>query len=222
MKKMLIIVAICTFVALPVYADLVFYEDSAGKTAFEASSIITIVEDFESFPTKGVNIHDPITLQGVTYTSISSNPKKPPNLHVAPAGYTNFGVIPATTSSILTASGNEDFMVDLSAVDPITAMGFDTYVNGKGDVTITIVNADGPTSTTYNHNKLNVGFFGVASSSPISSIQWTAIGGEFINTGIDNLQVGVVPIHSPVPSAFLLGILGLGVAGRKLRGRRTA
>jgi hypothetical protein len=50
---------------------------------------------------------------------------------VASPGYTNFGAgVGTTTTSILTANGDEDFTADFST--PYFAIGFDTYFNGLG------------------------------------------------------------------------------------------
>ena len=72
----------------------------------------------------------------------------------------------------------------------------------------------GPPRLFRNDNYTTMGFFGVTSSSLIDWIRWTAVGGDVKNTGIDNVQFGSVV---PLPGAVLLGLLGLGAAGLRLR-----
>jgi len=207
MKRLMFITIVCAFLAVPVRADLTFY-GPADKLSFESSNIIAFVEDFESVILKDTALASFIS-NGITYTGLGGTPF--PNVWVASPGYTNFGV-PVTTSSVLTSNGGEDFTIGMTFVGPITAVGFDTYLNGYGPATIGVLNSDGWTTTTLSHNPATVGFFGVTSDSTISTIQWTTISGGVVNTGIDNVQVGVVP----VPAAVLLGLLGLSVAGIKL------
>lgn len=208
MKKYIFALVPVLVLAAATQADLTFYGPTE-KLSFEATNIIAFVEDFESVMPKDTALASFIS-NGITYTGLAGIPF--PNVWVASPGYTNFGV-PVTTSSVLTSNGDEDFTIGMTFVGPITAVGFDTYLNGYGPATIGVLNSDGWTTTTLSHDPATVGFFGVTSDSPISTIQWTTVGGGVVNTGIDNVQVGVVP----VPGAVLLGLLGLSAAGMKLR-----
>jgi hypothetical protein len=195
-------------------ADLTFY-GPADRATFDVATMINILETFDLVEPKD----KPLAFfesQGVTYTGIGG--LYGGNVWVTSYPYPNFSVaIPDAT--VLTATGDEDFTVAMSFVGPVTAVGFDTYRNNEGPVIIQVENSDGWTATSVTHDPTTVGFFGVTSSSPITAIRWTSPvtpgGYQQVNTGIDNVQIGVVP----VPGAVLLGLLGLGAAGAKLRKR---
>ena len=190
-------------------ADLTFY-GSADRASFDAATTIGITETFDSVTPKDAALTSFVS-QGVTYAGVGNS-----NVWVTSYPYTNFGVaVPDPT--VLTATGNEDFTLGMTFVTPITAVGFDTYLNQYGPVTVQVEDAQGWTTTTVEHNPTTIGFFGVTSSSAISTIRWTAIGGEVVNTGIDNVQIGVVPV--PVPGAMVLTLFGLSIVGAKFRRR---
>ncbi len=190
-------------------AALSVYTNS-GSFITDTGSVLW--ETFEGVTPKDTALPS-FTSNGVTYTGVQASS---PNVWVASAGYTNFGV-PVTTSSVLTSTGNEVFTIDLSA-NPAMAVGFDVYLNRFGSVTTewygsgnnllgTVVDARAPGS---------VLFLGIASTEPIYTIRWTAVGGEQINTGIDNMYIATVP----APGAVLLGTMGASLVGW-LRRRRT-
>jgi hypothetical protein len=52
-------------------------------------------------------------------------------------------------------------------------------------------------------------FLGLVANEPIYEIHWTALGGQTINTGVDNLTLGTVP----APGAILLGAPDIGLVG---------
>lgn len=206
MKKSVLAFAALLLFAAVAQADLTFY-GIADETAFNAATTISILETFDSVTPKDKALAS-FTSQGVTYAPAVAGG----NVWVTSYPYGNFGVaIPDKT--VLTATGDEDFTLAMAFATPVTAVGFDTYLNRFGPVTIQVHNGDGWTSTVFSHDYTIVGFFGVTSPSPIDMIRWTAVGGAVQNTGIDNVQIGVVP----VPAAVLLGMLGLGTAGLRLR-----
>ena len=212
MRKIIFILALCALAAEPVVAGLTFYGPTE-KATFQASNVISIVETFDAVTPKDAIISSFVS-QGVTYTGLGGSPSG--NVWVTSHPYTNFSVaVPDAT--VLTANGDEDFTVAMSFAGPFTAIGFDTYLNTAGPVTIQIENGDGWTTTTLSHDPTIIGFFGVSSDSPITTIRWaspiTPGGRQLINTGIDNIEMGVVP----VPGAVILGMLGLCIAGVKLR-----
>ncbi len=185
-----------------------FFTDYAS---FDAAVNILQVEDFEAVVPKDTALPS-FTSNGITYTGTQATN---PNVWVASAGYTNFGV-PVTTSSILTGTGPEDFTIDLSAFS-YTAVGYDAYLNGLGDVVVEFYTSDpAPAFTLYDGRAAGQWFFGLVLGEPITKIHWTSVGGERINTGIDNLVAGTVP----APGAVLLGAIGTCLIGW-LRRRHT-
>jgi hypothetical protein len=184
------------------------------KSSFLSHTAVTLVEDFESVFPKDVPVPS-ITHNGVTYTGIQATS---PNVWVTGTGYVynNFGA-PLASVSVLTSNGNEVFTVDLGT-HAGQAVGFDMYYNKYGPLNIEFYGSGG---TTLGNAMLDspVGgmtFFGLVLDDPIYGFKWTAVGGETMNTGMDNLYTGTIP----APGAILLGTLGAGLVGW-LRRRRA-
>ena len=180
-------------------------------TAFSVAENAVLIEDFEAVVPKDTALAS-FTSNGITYSGVGGT-----NVWVASPGYANFGLPGLTTTSILTATGNEDFLIALGA-RANKAVGFDVYLNNFGPVTVEYFGAADNLIATVSDGRGGgaVRFLGLVADEPIYKIHWTAVGGQTINTGVDNLLLGTVP----APGAILLGALGTGLVGW-LRRRRT-
>ena len=188
-----------------------YYTDLA---AFDAASQTSLVEDFELASPKNTPLAT-LTTNGITFVGLAGIPF--PNVYVASPGFTNFGVA-VTTSSVLTANGAEDFRFELQLSSPSTAVGFDTYLNGYGPAAVEVHGSGGLLGTyTLSHDPATIGFFGATAGEPIYKIRWTTVGGQTVNTGIDNIRLGNVV---PAPGGLVLVSIGAGVVSW-LRRRRT-
>ncbi len=172
--------------------------------AFAVAQNPVLIEDFEAVVPKNTALAS-FTSNGITYSGVGGT-----NVWVASPGYNNFGIPGLTTTSILTATGNEDFLIALGA-QANKAVGFDVYLNNFGPVTVEYFGAADNLIATVSDGRGGgaVRFLGLAADEPIYRIHWTAIGGQTINTGIDNLMLGTIP----APGAILLGALGTGLVG---------
>ena len=188
------------------YASTMFFTD---VNAFDALTDTTLIEDFEAFPLKNQPLSSFVS-NGNTYTGhagLYTGGRIPyPNVLVSSPGYTNYGV-PITTSSIITANGDEDFTVEFGT--PTEAVGFDTYLNAYGPATVSVFGANNLLDTfVLNQDPITVGFLGILASEEISSIRWTTVNGGKIDTGIDNIIQGsrIDKKSTPEPS-LLIGIV---------------
>jgi hypothetical protein len=186
-------------------AAFMVYDDLSG---FSAGTNTTLVETFEAVAPKDTPLAS-FTSNGITYTGMQPSS---PNVFVTSPGYTNFGIPGATTSSILTSNGNEVFEIDLSSM-PSTAVGFDVYLNGLGAVTTEYLGGtDNLMLTVIDHRPAGVvRFLGVSMDDPIYKIRWTAVGGDQVNTGLDNVRLGTAAV--PAPGTILLAAVGTGIVG---------
>jgi hypothetical protein len=190
-------------------ATITFYTSEA---AFVAAANPSLLETFEAVAPKDTALAV-IVSNGVTYspTGIGTN------VWVASPGYPNFGAgVGVTTTSILTATGEEDFVGAFFST-PYMAVGFDAYLNGLGPATATFFN--GATvlgSFSFPALQDNIAFLGIVSDTPITSFRWTGTLGGQLNTGIDNIQVSQVP----EPSTLLL--VGVGLVAYRYRRRLRA
>ena len=179
------------------YASTMFFTD---VNAFDALTDTTLIEDFEAFPLKNQPLSSFVS-NGNTYTGH-------PNVFVSSAGATSYGV-PITTSSIITANGDEDFTVEFGTLTE--AVGFDTYLNAYGPATVSVFGANNLLDTfVLNQDPTTVGFLGILASEEISSIRWTTVNGGKIDTGIDNIIQGSrIDKKSTPESSLLIGIVSI-------------
>ncbi len=171
---------------------------------FNEVTATTLVDDFEDVP---VALTPSLTSNGNTYTALDGIPF--PNV----TGFFE----PNVGSNIITTMGNEIFTVDFGV--PSTAIGFDTILNGLGPVTVDVFGSTGfLDSIEILSSSVELGFLGIVADEPITSIQWTAIGGGSINTGIDNLLQGESNSVSVPEASNILGLLvflGFGIYFKK-------
>lgn len=193
-----------------------FYTD---LVSFDAATDTVVVEDYEGVTPKDTALAA-FTSNGITYTGLQAPAIVTPNVWVASAGYTNFGIPGPTTSAILVSTGYEFFEIDLSAWLP-TAIGFDVYLNDDGGVATRYYDSDDNLLYTIINlrDSTSIQFLGVLCDEPIARMTWESavVQGQRVNTGLDNLRLGTATV--PAPSAILLGTLGTGVVNW-LRRRR--
>ncbi len=190
-------------------AGLYYLDQASFQTAYPSGGV---QETFEGVTPKDTALGS-FTSNGITYAGLQPVGA---NVWVASTGYDNFGIRPAaTTSAVLTSTGYELFEIDLSGV-PAWAVGFDVYLNRDGPVTTNWYGKGDTLLSTFTDNRgAGLYFLGFGSDEPIYRIEWASavVVPQMVNTGIDNVRVAPVP----VPGALLLGMLGLGAAGVKLR-----
>ncbi|MEK8019256.1 MAG: fibrinogen-like YCDxxxxGGGW domain-containing protein [Candidatus Parabeggiatoa sp.] len=166
-------------ISVTTQGSVVFYNDDI--TSFEAASTTSIVEDFEGVFPKNSAIRS-FTSNGINYTSHLQN------LWVTSAEFSAFEA-PKRTKSVLTGNGNEDFFLVFKT--PVTAVGFNTYLNSIGPVAVEVIGNNGILdSFSLSPNPSQMGFLGITSTEEITSIRWEATAAAGIDTGIDNIRTG--------------------------------
>ncbi len=184
---------------------VVFLNTEAAYNAAAPTAVLT--EDFEA---TGQPSDTPLfagfSNNGVTYLGLAGSPA--PNVFIASAGYNNFGAgVGTTTSTILTANGDESFVVSFASA--VSAFGFDAYFNGLGPTTLNVFNGVNLVDSLTTPGALDFkGHLGVASVGNITSFSWVTTSGGQLNTGLDELTTAQAAV--PEPSAYVLMMLGLG------------
>jgi hypothetical protein len=185
----------------------------ASEADFYSAVSAVLVDDFESFAPKDVTM--PVLVSnGITYIPLAG---PVPNIAVASPGYTNFGAgVNPTTTSILTSSGDEDFIGVFSA--PALAVGFDVYLNGLGPASATFFSGDTVLGSVLFPGGDNQQFAGILSDIPVTSFRWTSTNGAQLNTGIDDVVLGGPAVQAvPEPATMLLVGSGLVAVARRRR-----
>lgn len=154
---------------------------------FNVAANPTIVEDFEELPAE--QVLPSLTRPVGTFTPYAGTPSA--NVYIAASNYNNFGIPGQIGTQVITANGDEDFELFFAA--PTKNVGFDTYLNSFAPATIRLYSAGHVLLDTHlhSHDSTKVGFFGVISDVPITSIRWTTSVGRAVNTGYDNIRIGL-------------------------------
>jgi hypothetical protein len=208
-----LVVAASLLSVLPAYAQTQFN----SLASFQAATSTTLRATFESF-SEGSK-PTPLTDTGVTF----STPGGGPLYTAVPGGAASGDFALPLQSTVLTQSGNENFNITFPGLNP-TAVGFDVYTNGStapvisifdlSDVLIVQFSVVAPTNS--------LGYFGVVTPVPIGRINYVSTNGNVVDTGIDNVRVGISAI-APEPGTFALLSLGsLGIVGVALHKRCRA
>ena len=209
-----ILTALALSVPAPAAASVIFILSESPSGAFAG---LPVYEDFEGIAPKDTSLAS-ITSAGITYAPVVGN------VFVSSPGYVNYGIPGATTSSILTANGNEHFTISPSFT--VRSIGFDIYtineagnpnsVPGANPVIVSVTTVGPPVILILPAPVGNFGFLGIVSDDPISSVTWEADLGGVRNTGIDNVRLAEYAV--PEPGTLLL--IGSGLTGLALRRRR--
>jgi len=222
MKRLLFIAAVLLIFGLSSLSrgDIFVFDDKAD---FLSATGATEAADFADAASSGPDMGTSFTLGNLTFTS--------------PTGYKLWirDWSARLDNEELAISGAEDLDVDISFGGEVHSLGFefvepesDTNLSGWGkydytyfvDSTFTVTLRSGATdvdSFTFNAPNDQAAFVGVWSTLPqgFDTVQIRETTGGIGNEFFGEFYVGTQPI--PVPGAVLLGILGLGAAGLKLR-----
>lgn len=156
--------------------------------SFQAASGATLLVDFES--RNGVQ-SNPFTDNTLTFSTTNQlyviSPSNP--------GTTS----PPPTSKMLSASGAEDFTIDMPAA---SATGFVLLNNAFGPHTVTLTHSDNSTTIyhpTQAHNTIGfVGFVLTVGTPAIVKMRWQSVNGAVQNTALDDIHwQGVVSPAAP-------------------------
>ena len=198
-----------------------FVVPAFALAALAAPASAATVETFESLGPKDVSLATVVSPVG-TFNPAAGGAG---NVFISSPGYTNYGAgNNPTTTSILTANGDESFEFLLAA--PASAVFMDVYLNDLGPATLRFFNGAteiGMFGFLANGNSADnfiaqVGFnFGNANQ--ITRVTFLSTLGGQLNTGLDNVTVTFAG-EVPEPSAWALLIAGFGVVGGAMRARR--
>lgn len=158
-----------------------------SKDEYRTVATTKITEDFSAVShASGKSFES----QGITYRGEEAG--REANVCVTPSGATRTFLVDPAQASVLTSNGKESISIHFNY--PYTAVGFDTYINQKGPVTIEVLTYDdvliGRFKSDPKQKPTDVGFWGIVAHEPITEIRWISEGGDVANTGIANLIAG--------------------------------
>jgi len=205
MKKLAFIIAVCALIAVPVRADMILNGSFEEGDSIPAGSFLTLNPGSEAIDDwtvigKGVKVIDYIggywqAADGVRSLDLNGNP--------GPGGVTQVISTNIDDTYLVTFSmaGNPDGGPVIKTMD-VSAIGTTTQT-----ATFTF-NTTGKSKTNMGWTQYDWTF---VADADLTTLQFMSTTGTAYGPALD--MVSVVPI----PAAVLIGMLGLGVAGLKLR-----
>ena len=196
------------------------YTSAAAFAA--AAGAPTYTETFETVPVSKDTRYATFTKSGIKYTGQAGVPG--PNVIVASPGYTNFPAVPgATTTSVLSANGDENILVEF--LPSVYSVGFDAWYNGLGPNTTTFYNGATILGTITYNSAATIGFNGYigTADTPITAMRWKSFAGAALNSGIDNIRIDTTApeavVATPEPASLMLLATGFFVISVGVRRR---
>ena len=182
---------------------------AAGMMATAQASPLIAFEDFESVPVKDASLPSLNTWVG------TFSPAGGGNVFVSSPGYTNFGPgLNPTSSSILTASGPENFDWTLSFAAALVSL--EIYLNDLGPALMSFYDASDTLLATFSYasdsdstnNLVSLSYD--AGADVITRATFVSTLGGVLNTGLDNITIAQRgSTEVPAPSVLTLALLAL-------------
>lgn len=193
----------------------------------QASPLVAF-EGFETVSTRDTSLSSLNTLVGLFTPGAGGSG----NVFVSSPGYTNFGPgLNPTTSSILTANGDESFNWALAFA--AATVQLEIYLNDLGPATMSFFDAADNLLAAFSYasdadatnNLVSLSYN--AGSDVITRATFVSTRGGVLNTGLDNITIGQAGTIVPEPAGLALALTALVLAagaGRRvpLRGRGRA
>lgn len=197
------------FVMLGTPADRPAQYAWAGMTPDHWETFETLVIPYDtSVPSFAQN--------GVTYNALTASPL----VVVSPGSHGQFAPqLMPTTSSMLTGNGYDH--IEIVFDQPVRAVTFDVFTNGLGAANAVFYDQNNaPFFSQFFGNGLPpaIRMVGMAREEGlITRVVFNDVGGELINSGIDNIDW----VSAPVPEPATWALWGLGAAALLHRRRRA-